>query len=65
MNQAIEQFRASMKALGYADQHIEGEIMHHINMERLRRKQTLLDGLEAAMRAMTDEELRSTKGGEL
>ena len=63
---AIEQFRAGMRKLGYTDQHINGEIRYAVSNERMDRKRQLVcDVLLEAVHAMTDEELAALEGGEL
>lgn len=62
---AIEQFRAGMKALGVTDAVINDKIMIKANFYLERRRQQLSAKLDAAMQLMTTEELLKLEGGEI
>ena len=62
---AIEQYRAGMKALGATDAEINDKIMIKANFYLERRKQQLSAKLDAAMELMTTEELLKLEGGVL
>ena len=61
---AIDQFRAGMKELGYADQITDSEIRYAAASERAARRRQLCDNLFKAVSGMTDSELKALEGGE-
>lgn len=62
---AIEEYRAGMKALGVTDAEINDKIMIKANFYLERRKKQLSEKLDAAMQLMTTEELLKLEGGEI
>lgn len=62
---AVEQFRASMRELGYTEEQINVDIADAVNHVRRNRRSGLLEALEKAVFQMTDEELKALEGGEL
>ena len=62
---AIEQYRAGMKALGYSDEFIDEKIKDSAHRVLSDRRLRLFRELNSAFETMTDSELLSlVKGGE-
>ena len=64
MNQAVEQFRSKMKAIGWDEADIERRIKFEADNELRRRKSLLIDELCNAFRSMDIADLLKLKGGE-
>lgn len=60
---AIDQFRAGMKDLGYTYQEIDIEIRLIAASERAARCRRLRENINEAVRGMTDAELKALEGG--